>query len=190
MSFLEFVCSLCPNILLVCGFGTFFCLWLFFSSSRRRHTICALVTGVQTCALPISALYRYVPRRRDDLRAGGVLQAMRLQGTDTTVPWATGRSAKADWVDIDNPDWGPGEPSCWEQASAKGAARIIRGEGLWYGNGVIYVVSHSGGPAGQGPGFAYDPRSLTFSCVFASPSPDVLNAPDKDRKSTRLNSSH
>src|SRR3546814_8628835 len=27
---------------------------LFFFSSRRRHTICALVTGVQTCALPIS----------------------------------------------------------------------------------------------------------------------------------------
>src|SRR3546814_5802882 len=28
---------------------------LFFFSSRRRHTRCALVTGVQTCALPISA---------------------------------------------------------------------------------------------------------------------------------------
>src|SRR3546814_3992589 len=27
---------------------------LFFFSSRRRHTRCALVTGVQTCALPIS----------------------------------------------------------------------------------------------------------------------------------------
>src|SRR3546814_5473818 len=27
---------------------------LFFFSSRRRHTGCALVTGVQTCALPIS----------------------------------------------------------------------------------------------------------------------------------------
>src|SRR3546814_4112278 len=26
---------------------------VFFYSSRRRHTICALVTGVQTCALPI-----------------------------------------------------------------------------------------------------------------------------------------
>src|SRR3546814_9194050 len=26
---------------------------LFFCSSRRRHTRCALVTGVQTCALPI-----------------------------------------------------------------------------------------------------------------------------------------
>src|SRR3546814_4734247 len=29
--------------------GVFF----FFFSSRRRHTRCALVTGVQTCALPI-----------------------------------------------------------------------------------------------------------------------------------------
>src|SRR3546814_5180789 len=28
---------------------------MFFFSSRRRHTRCALVTGVQTCALPIYA---------------------------------------------------------------------------------------------------------------------------------------
>src|SRR3546814_3133965 len=27
--------------------------FVFFFSSRRRHTRCALVTGVQTCALPI-----------------------------------------------------------------------------------------------------------------------------------------
>src|SRR3546814_20923170 len=33
----------------------------FFCSSRRRHTRCALVTGVQTCALPIT-------RGIDDLR--------------------------------------------------------------------------------------------------------------------------
>src|SRR3546814_16083582 len=30
-----------------------FVLFFFFFSSRRRHTRCALVTGVQTCALPI-----------------------------------------------------------------------------------------------------------------------------------------
>src|SRR3546814_7496074 len=30
------------------------CSMCFFFSSRRRHTSCALVTGVQTCALPIS----------------------------------------------------------------------------------------------------------------------------------------
>src|SRR3546814_2661199 len=28
-------------------------MFIFFFSSRRRHTKCALVTGVQTCALPI-----------------------------------------------------------------------------------------------------------------------------------------
>src|SRR3546814_14230908 len=30
-----------------------FVFWFFLFSSRRRHTRCALVTGVQTCALPI-----------------------------------------------------------------------------------------------------------------------------------------
>src|SRR3546814_1315659 len=37
------VCFLCICMLLL----------FFFFSSRRRHTRCALVTGVQTCALPI-----------------------------------------------------------------------------------------------------------------------------------------
>src|SRR3546814_9980836 len=37
------------------AFVSFLCLarFFFFFSSRRRHTRCALVTGVQTCALPI-----------------------------------------------------------------------------------------------------------------------------------------
>src|SRR3546814_8103233 len=42
-------------VLYVCCVG-FVCLaivFFFFFSSRRRHTRCALVTGVQTCALPI-----------------------------------------------------------------------------------------------------------------------------------------
>src|SRR3546814_6591717 len=32
---------------------------MFFFSSRRRHTRCALVTGVQTCALPICRIERH-----------------------------------------------------------------------------------------------------------------------------------
>src|SRR3546814_3084826 len=32
----------------------------FFFSSRRRHTRCALVTGVQTCALPISSISQQI----------------------------------------------------------------------------------------------------------------------------------
>src|SRR3546814_1243839 len=41
----------------------------FFFSSRRRHTRCALVTGVQTCALPIS---RFAPANRRRLSGAGL----------------------------------------------------------------------------------------------------------------------
>src|SRR3546814_1410316 len=44
-------------------------MFVFFFSSRRRHTRCALVTGVQTCALPI------LP---DGLRARMLAAATRL----------------------------------------------------------------------------------------------------------------
>src|SRR3546814_1562049 len=39
-------------------------LCFFFFSSRRRHTRCALVTGVQTCALPISDIAIMLARPR------------------------------------------------------------------------------------------------------------------------------
>src|SRR3546814_8329597 len=39
-----------------CSYACVVALYVFFFSSRRRHTRCALVTGVQTCALPISEL--------------------------------------------------------------------------------------------------------------------------------------
>src|SRR3546814_6753987 len=50
---------------------------LFFCSSRRRHTRCALVTGVQTCALPISN-----PERSLQLSYEHARQAVALDGTD------------------------------------------------------------------------------------------------------------
>src|SRR3546814_3530056 len=51
-------CCTCLVCLALCSnlFG-FFQLCIFFFSSRRRHTRCALVTGVQTCALPISLMH-------------------------------------------------------------------------------------------------------------------------------------
>src|SRR3546814_8357351 len=66
----------------------------FFFSSRRRHTICALVTGVQTCALPI-------PRRTHqiaDLKVVELLgeQATRLVAVDNVhaVLTASGRARR------------------------------------------------------------------------------------------------
>src|SRR3546814_4904440 len=46
---------LCLFFVLVSFYYFYLCLlfMFFFFSSRRRHTRCALVTGVQTCALPI-----------------------------------------------------------------------------------------------------------------------------------------
>src|SRR3546814_15313043 len=59
---------------------------LFFFSSRRRHTRCALVTGVQTCALPISGgeiirftdKLRYSARRLDRAVSDIAPDCMRL----------------------------------------------------------------------------------------------------------------
>src|SRR3546814_6361156 len=66
------VCSM--NMCVICVFiwsflVVSFFLCFFFFSSRRRHTRCALVTGVQTCALPISKC-RQRPGRRGPGRRG------------------------------------------------------------------------------------------------------------------------
>src|SRR3546814_10660109 len=57
----------------------------FFFSSRRRHTRCALVTGVQTCALPICVfglhLVVYVVTETEPLDNVPVLVAQRLGAT-------------------------------------------------------------------------------------------------------------
>src|SRR3546814_6816026 len=48
---------------------------VFFFSSRRRHTICALVTGVQTCALPI-----WLERDKRNRLAGSISVAGDVSG--------------------------------------------------------------------------------------------------------------
>src|SRR3546814_6377969 len=54
---------------------------MFFFSSRRRHTRCALVTGVQTCALPIFAAgVKPVGVLRPALRGRGRCAVLRACG--------------------------------------------------------------------------------------------------------------
>src|SRR3546814_17206454 len=61
----------------------FFFLWstfaCFFFSSRRRHTRCALVTGVQTCALPICS--------DDSTSRSGRDHTKRSTSSITASPW-------------------------------------------------------------------------------------------------------
>src|SRR3546814_10576511 len=56
---------------------------VFFFSSRRRHTRCALVTGVQTCALPISGGSRSTREPADV----ALLRAARPAGHSHAKPW-------------------------------------------------------------------------------------------------------
>src|SRR3546814_6376903 len=71
----------------------------FFFSSRRRHTRCALVTGVQTCALPIFQDYLKEPgvgtdiilRDADQTKEAlpGILAEARSENVDLSLSWGT-----------------------------------------------------------------------------------------------------
>src|SRR3546814_17421466 len=54
------------------------CLFFFFSS-RRRHTRCALVTGVQTCALPICKSHPFLKRWQTKAQRFAVTLDVRYQ---------------------------------------------------------------------------------------------------------------
>src|SRR3546814_20588098 len=55
---------------------------VFFCSSRRRHTRCALVTGVQTCALPIYGLNSITG---SNAGLGGLVRVSLSEGFGTCV---------------------------------------------------------------------------------------------------------
>src|SRR3546814_10587576 len=59
---------MCIMVMWYLSFSYYGC--FFFFSSRRRHTRCALVTGVQTCALPICYLISEDGRRFLDFASG------------------------------------------------------------------------------------------------------------------------
>src|SRR3546814_3696470 len=94
---------LCVSCVMWCRVCTGCVCVLFFFSSRRRHTRCALVTGVQTCALPILLAPAAGVRNRVDeatlfgeatiaplprlaISAGGRVTYSWLSGTAEDVP--------------------------------------------------------------------------------------------------------
>src|SRR3546814_18435591 len=72
----------------------------FFLSSRRRHTSCALVTGVQTCALPISTVAQlYLISRGGEAvrRLVGFQRVDLAPGSEKTIRMAIDPRLLADW---------------------------------------------------------------------------------------------
>lgn len=127
--------------------------------------------------------YRFRPRVYGRLNVGGVLEALRPVGATevintSTAPFAKGEPIEVEWVPIDNPDPDPGQPSVAAQAQAQLAAIFRRGEGAWYGNGLIYFVCTTGGLAGQGQVWSYDPAQQILTKVVESTSESELDNPD------------
>lgn len=133
-----------------------------------------------------SLIYRYVPNVPGNLLAGGRLQALKFRDSAASINTATGFLSRlneplaVEWVTIDNPDPldNTTANSTRAQGRVKGAARFVRGEGMWYGNGLIYFVCTSGGDIGAGQVWAYNPANDTVMLLVESTHRDVLEAPD------------
>ncbi|MBD2166584.1 DUF839 domain-containing protein [Calothrix membranacea FACHB-236] len=139
-----------------------------------------------------SCFYRFRPNIRPtqygDLqnRGAGVLEALVLDipgrpspvNTRTNFIQYKNQPLPVKWVQIDNVDPGIGQTSVRAQGQSKGAAIFSRGEGAWFGNGLIYFTCTNGGNAGQGQVFAYDPKKDTLTLVVESPEENILNFPD------------
>src|SRR3546814_11721966 len=90
----------------------------FFFSSRRRHTGCALVTGVQTCALPIFLFLR-TPHHAAVDTAVGLAEAIGFSGFKGLVNAVLRRIAREGAAARDE----IGRESCRERASENGQIR-------------------------------------------------------------------
>jgi secreted PhoX family phosphatase len=140
-----------------------------------------------------AGFYRFVPRQRRVLGAGGVLQMLAIEGRpnyDTATGQQMGSTLPVTWVTIDNPD-PPGSndfSAVFSQGFAKGGARFSRLEGCWWGDGGVYFHATDGGDARVGQVWFYKPRGSdrgSLTLVFESPSAELLDAPDNVTVSPR-----
>src|SRR3546814_12298223 len=107
------------------------CVKVVFFSSRRRHTRCALVTGVQTCALPISVRGRWRRHRPGSTgRDTGARPASRRNRRDRRTFTNRPPSAVAGYFrrgSLLGQAWVEGQARCAEAASSFVTSASIRG---------------------------------------------------------------
>ncbi len=95
---------------------------------------------------------------------------------DTRSGWPVGEGFAVGWVLIDEPN--PASDSIRGEAQEKGAAIFAREEGIWIGSGKVYFDCTSGGDAGLGQIWEYDPKAETLTLIFESTSEEELSSPD------------
>jgi hypothetical protein len=145
-----------------------------------------------------TGFYRFIPGDASgtagSYESGGRLQAARVAGrrqADLRAP-RVGDRYRIDWVDIAEPDAGPGvaPPEIavanrpisgpFLQAWTQGALRLSRGEGICFHDGRFYVVDTTAGTDlfgrrghGDGAVWEYDPGEQTLRAIFVAGSQPV-----------------
>ena len=109
-----------------------------------------------------SLIYRFLPAVPGELARGGRLQALAFRdhaGADTANHgdrvWSPGDWREVRWIDLDDVE-SPGD-DLRLRGHAAGAARVARGEGIFWGDGELYLTATSGGPARRGQILRYVP---------------------------------
>lgn len=132
-----------------------------------------------------SVLYRFVPTVPGKLRAGGQLQAMRIEGLPDTRNWSAAlmhvrQHYSVKWIDLQ--DVQSPNDDLRRVAVQAGASLVARGEGIHMGNKELYVCSTSGGAKELGQIFRLIPgRGNTddqIELFFESESKSQLNFGD------------
>lgn len=107
-------------------------------------------------------LYRFIPTTPGKLIDGGRLQAMAFidkPGADTrnqdSREWAVGDWRNVAWIDLEDVESPAGDLN--DRGHAKGAALVARGEGIFWGEGELYLTATSGGPIRAGQVMRYVP---------------------------------
>jgi uncharacterized protein len=131
-----------------------------------------------------AGFYRFLPNVQKRLDQGGTLQMLRVVGSpnaDLRTGQTVGEALGVDWVTIADPDpQGTDDLAVFDQGRSQGGATFARLEGCWQGNGRIYLDATSGGDAGLGQVWSYEPspNGGTLSLLFESASASVMERPD------------
>ena len=140
---------------------------------------------------PAAGFYRFLPKTKKVLAAGGQLQMLAIAGrpkADLRRGQHPGQWLPVKWVDIPEPDHrnvGHNPSEVFEQGHWRGGAVFGRLEGcFWHRNGV-WIVSTDGGDAGLGQVWWYDPVNSRIKVVHESTWAGALREPDNITVSPR-----
>lgn len=131
-----------------------------------------------------AGFYRFIPNTPGKLADGGRLEMLKVEARDDLMRGApTDRWLATSWVPIADPlkrdsERGADGLGVYAQGKVQGATTFSRLEGCWQGGGRIFFVSTSGGDAGLGQIWEYDPTGERLRLVFESPASHVLDYPD------------